>query len=197
MNHSRKRRVIGLIFLIYAFSGVCLVHADSIDTGEQETAADFLDVQLTAYGLYGTTTVNIGIDKSEDGNYGFGLQLLFGDKTDNLTNYLGVDMAYIRMFNVFGNELDRGTTYLQALFINEIVVWSDDWFGFLFQSGFGPYIGLESGSQFGFDVLIGGGVEIFINQVSIQILSRIDAVYYSLDEVIANITFAVGIGYNF
>ncbi|MBN1799733.1 MAG: hypothetical protein JW822_14245 [Spirochaetales bacterium] len=197
MNYSRKRIAIGLIFLIYTFYGVCLVHADSINTSEQNTSTDSLDFQLTAYGLYGTTTVNIGIDKSTNGNYGFGLQLLFGDKTDNLTNYLGLDVAYIRMFNVFGNDLNRGTTYLQALFINEVVIWSNDWFGFSFQSGLGPYIGLESDSRFGFDFLVGGGVEISINEVSIQILSRVDMIYYSFDEVIANITFAVGIGYNF
>jgi len=161
------------------------------------TDTDQTDFQLTAYGLFGTTTVNIGIEKNEDGNYGFGLQFLFGGRNDNLTNYIGFDVAYMRMFNVFGNEIERSTAYLQALFINEVVVWDTEWFGFLFQSGFGPYFGLDRDSPFSFDFYFGGGVEISIDRVSIQISSRVDTIYYSFEEVIANITFSLGIGYNF
>lgn len=197
MISSYTKKATLLLCLIFIISEAGFVYADPSNTVEEITPADNVNMQLTAYGLFGTTTVNIGLDSTDDGNYGFGIQCLFGDRSDSLSNYFGMDIAYVRMFNVFSSEMDRGTSYLQMLLINEVVVWSTDWFGFLFQSGFGPYIGIDRDSPFGFDFYFGGGVEISIAPISIQIASRVDTVYYSFDEIIANVTYPIGIAYNF
>ena len=124
MNYLSKKGITILLVLVYIFGMVCFIHADFKVNNEQNSSTDQINIKLVPYGSYGTTTVNIGLDKSENSNYGFGFQLLFGNKKNDVTINLGLDLAYICMSNVYGNDLNRSTTYIQALFVNEVVVYA-------------------------------------------------------------------------
>jgi hypothetical protein len=70
-----------MLLLMYVLSSVCSVHADSLTNGEQSSSTDHLLVKLLPYEVYGTTTVSVGMDKSANANYGFGMQVLFGNES--------------------------------------------------------------------------------------------------------------------
>lgn len=126
-------------------------------------------VKVRPYGTVGGTVIDLpGVDDWDTLKSGGGLQGLY-EAYPGIS--FGVDLAFIHAYwfeKIYGYDVE----YLNLLGIGEYQHWV-----FIFQAGMGPYFGTGANEDTGFGFMLGGGVDIPINEMlAVALLVRLDLI---------------------